>query len=90
MTSREPKNRRGWIRFALVAVFAFAMSGGLYAACGGGNQCTQCPQYDMGTGPGWCLPGPNDCQACKTVLCPGYCRYNGATDTPVFVGDAGC
>jgi hypothetical protein len=88
MTSREPTKRRGGIRFALVAVFAFAVSGAIYAACGGGANCT-CEGF-QGKGMGWCPPGPNDCQACTTVLCPGYCFYNLAPEDPIFVGDAGC
>jgi hypothetical protein len=89
MTSLEPKRPKRWINAALVAAFAFALSGALYAACGGGSSCTTCPQYH-GSGVGWCPPGPNDCQACPTVKCPGYCFYGLADETPVFVGDAGC
>ena len=93
MTSQDPKRSVGWIRLALIAVFAFSLSGALYAACGGGNQCTcpsQQPKDPEDPGKGWCSPGPEDCQACKFVVCPGYCVYNGALQDPVFVGDAGC
>ncbi len=92
MTSQGPKRSRGWARFALIAVVMSTSSATFLAACGGGSSCTVCPQYDSSTGPGWCKPGPNDCQACKVVVCPGYCLYNGSTTTPVLStqSDGGC
>jgi len=82
MTSSNPRNVR-WTQRAALAGLALAACALAHAACGGGNSCTQCPTYDDGTGPGWCAPGPDDCQACKVVKCPGYCFYNGAELTPV-------
>jgi len=86
MTPR--KTRRLALRNAVLACGALAVSALAFAGCGGGNGCSICPMHS-GSGPGWCAPGPNDCQACKTVVCPGYCLYNGALDTPMPCGDAG-
>ena len=90
MTSQESKKPSRRIRLALIAVFAITLSGALYAACGGGASCTCMVPQPVQGGTGYCSPGPNDCEACRFVVCPGYCVYNGALQNPVFVGDAGC
>jgi len=92
----NPPGRKATLAALVVVSLAVALAAGgaVFAACGGNscaacNSTCTCPSFDSYTGTGWCPPGPNDCQACKVVICPGYCF--GALDLqmPYYCGDAG-
>jgi hypothetical protein len=95
MTRGQQKGAKWWAKLAAIVFLALAAGSTAFTACGGKSckacdSSCNCPSFSpTQTGTGWCPPGPNDCQACKFVICPDYCVTNGALESPFYCGDAG-